>query len=396
MIEESTAFDLIRETTPPCARSEQCPLSASLGRLVAATVVAKLPVPRFANAMVDGYALPEGRHGEGTTFEVIGEQPAGVDRGFELRAGEAVRIFTGAPLPSGTTAVVMQEDVVDTGRGRIRLAEAIREGEGVREQGDDLCVGQQLLEPGDRLTPAAVALLASQGMASVTVRPWPRVQVLSTGDELKPVGAPLQPGELYESNGLMLCLLGETLGWPGWQQRHLMDDPASLRAAIAEAADVNDFLILSGGVSVGDHDHVRSVLTALGFEEHFWRVRVQPGKPVLFGTLGECQVFGLPGNPVSSFVSFHLFVASAIRQWLGQAPQIRVQATLKRSVENRGNRPHYVRGLWDREKQSFVAVGLQRSHGMLGLSKANALARLPETSVLDAGDEVEVLPFGLG
>ena len=392
MLEEGDAYQCLAASILETDRVERVRLEDVLGRVSASTVRSSMPMPRFANAMVDGYALPEGRHEVGATFAVIGEQAAGVDVELSIASGESARIFTGAPLPNGTGSVIMQEVVRVLDEDQVEIEESIESGRGLRQAGDDLCEGQTILSPGEVLTSQRMALLASQGCGEVTVKPRIRAHVISTGDELKPVGDALAPGELYESNALMLCAMGAEQGFPGWTRGHVADDPASLREAIALAVEENDFLFLSGGVSVGDHDHVRGVLTGLGMQEHFWRVRVQPGKPVLLGTLGDCHVLGLPGNPVSSFVSFHLFGVPALRRWLGLSDPVRLRAQLKRPAVNRGNRPHYLRGRLDLATRTFDLVGLQKSHGMLGLSKANALARVPAETDLAAGDEVEVLP----
>jgi molybdopterin molybdotransferase len=391
MIEESEAYALLKKHVRPVSRFADVPIHECLGHVAAADVVSQFPMPMFANAMVDGYALTSGAHEAGESFRVIGEQAAGIDQGLSLALGETARIFTGAPLPQGTDSVIMQEVVKVLDKGTIQIEEAIGAGKGLRQQGDDLLAGQKILSTGEALTPQRLALLASQGHSTVNVRPHPRVHVFSTGDELRPLGEELAPGQLYESNALMMCLSGTAQGWPGWTRAHVADDPEELKQAIAEAAASNDFLFLSGGVSVGDHDHVRSVLDSLGLREHFWRVRVQPGKPVLFGTLGDCHVLGLPGNPVSSFVSFHLFGVPAIQHWLGVPASPREKAILNRPVSNDGNRPHYLRGHFDPETRTFGSVGLQKSHGMLGLSKANAIARIPPMTQSDEGSEVEIL-----
>lgn len=392
MLEEPAAYACLAEVVTATERSERIALEQALGRIAASPVVSTMPMPRFANAMVDGYALPPGEHAVGVCFRVMGEQVAGVDQQLRLSQGEAARIFTGAPLPEGTGSVIMQEVVTLHDDGLLCLEEAISEGRGLRRAGDDLCSGQMILAEGDRLTSQRLALLASQGCCEVLVKPRLRAHVISTGDELKPVGEPLAPGELYESNALMLTSLGAEAGFPGWTRSHVPDDPVLLREAIARAVETNDFLFLSGGVSVGDRDYVRPVLTELGMLEHFWRVRVQPGKPVLFGTLGNCRVLGLPGNPVSSFVSFHLFGVPALHHWSGLPLPSRVKATMRRPAINEGKRPHYLRGCFDPVTRTFDLVGLQKSHGMLGLSKANALARVPSETRLSEGDEVEVLP----
>jgi|MDTC01.1.fsa_nt_gb molybdopterin molybdotransferase len=405
MISEAEALQCIRSVALPSDRFEVVPLADALGQIAASSVLCQVPMPRFRSTSVDGYALSGGAHPKGRAFTLAGEQAAGLDRELTIGNGEAIRVFTGAPLPSGTTTVVMQEDVQvsDTDAQKITLTDEAAPGKFMREAGEDLCEGQRLLSPGDRLTAQRLSLLASQGLQEIAIRLGPRVAVFSTGNELVQPGQPLANGQIYESNGLMLRLLAEQAGASVVTAAHLPDDPDTLRVAIREAVATADMVLLSGGVSVGDHDHVRPVLQELGMTMHFWKVRVKPGKPLLCGQLEDCLVFGLPGNPASSFVSFLVFCLPAFRCWLGlenaafdegTGPGQRCSVVLSgRKLHNESDRPHYVRGRFDAKASQFEAIGLQQSHALQSLALANALARVPEHSRLVAGDTVEVVLF---
>lgn len=266
-------------------------------------------------------------------------------------------------------------------------------GENIRRAGADLCIGQKLLESGSLLTPTLLGVLASQGLQETLVHPTPRIAVVTTGDELVPVGHPLQAGQLYNSNGLMLESLVRQVGASQVHSQHLPDDLAATTAALDQLIAAHDFLILSGGVSVGDHDCIKPALQALGHPAEFWRVKVKPGKPLLFVQArrpdgGLCHLFGLPGNPVSSFVTFLLFVRPALLKAMGATGKAlilpMVSATLASPLSNAGDRPHYVRGFY--ENGQFKPLGIQQSHALFGLSRANALLRMEADEVLNEGD----------
>jgi molybdopterin molybdotransferase len=381
---------------------EVVPLAEADGRWVSGAVVATVALPGFDNSAMDGYAVHAEDCGQTDRWlRVIAEVPAGVDpAGGEADAavvapGQVVRVFTGARLPPGAAAVVMQEDVVVDG-DVVRLAEPARAGEFIRRRGADVCEGQRLLSAGDRLTPARLGLLASQGMSAVPVVARPRVGVLTTGSEVVVPGRPLpHPAALYNSNGPMLCALTRAQGGVV-AAAHAADDLVALTEALGAALDACDMVVLAGGVSVGKHDYVKPALAALGWKPDLWRVAVKPGKPFLFAERGGRCVFGLPGNPVSAFVTFHLFVAPALRKWQGAAEAEwsppGVPATLAAPVENRGDRPHYVRGSVEADGR-FQPAGLQESHALFSLSRANALVRVPPGVAWPAGSAVRLLPL---
>ncbi len=375
--------------------SEEVALSACLGRHAATQVLATIPLPGFDNSQVDGYALRAHEGLVGARLTVNAEQPAGTDRQLTLPPGQAVRIFTGASIPQGADAVIMQEDV-STNDGAIVINEAVAPGENIRRTGSDLCRGQKLVRPGQRITPGIIGVLASQGLGSVSVYRLPKVAVLSTGDELITPGQPLQPGQLYNSNGPMLTALLASLGVADTAIHHCPDSLEATVQTIDSLAQGYDAIIISGGVSVGDHDHIKPALKALGMTPELWRVKIKPGKPFLFVHRTDPRplyVFGLPGNPVSAFVTYQLFVRGALLKLMGAVEHALpcIEAELTEAMENDGDRPHYFRGLLD--GRCFKPLGVQASHALFGLSQSNAMLRLEPKSSVAAGTRVIVNPF---
>jgi molybdopterin molybdotransferase len=383
------------------------PLGDSLNYFAAQDYLARLPLPSFDNSAMDGYAVIASSAGKTERLRVIGEQPAGRNRNLRVRAGEAVRIFTGAPLPQGADAIVMQEDVTRAGTD-ICLNVNVQHGEFVRRRGCDLAEGQVILRRGERIRPATVGLLASQGFADVMVRCKANVTVISTGDELSTPGESLEPGQIYDSNSALLGALLRASGVSTTAVQHCRDDRESLHEAIKRGIE-NDILIVTGGVSVGERDLVKQVLYEVGATIEIRRVAVKPGKPFLFGCFAKesvnsagdatggadpgrdnCYIFGLPGNPVSAFVTFLQFVRPALLRIMGAVDLAlpEVPAKLAVNLMNEGDRPHYVRGKL--EHGTFRPVGRQESHALFGLSQANALLRVATGESLKVGEIVDV------
>ena len=378
------------------------PLRRAHGRFAARAGIASVPLPAFDNSSMDGYALAlpaaDRPLPTGTRLRVEGEQPAGPDLGLRVVPGQAVRIFTGGPVPSGTGAVVMQEDVTRTG-DEIVLNEPVIPGENIRRAGGDLARGQRLFDAGEKLTAPRLALLASQGQADIAVARPPRVAVLATGDELRRAGEPLGPGEIYESNGTLLAVLAASLGAEVTVLPPARDEPADLDARLATGLSGHDALVIAGGVSVGERDLVKARLAAAGVRLDLWRVAVQPGKPFLYGRAPSTEtdqpgthVFGLPGNPVSTFVTFLLFVRPALLKLMGAPdaalPLPACPATAAVQLVNRGNRPHYLRGVLDPASGAFAPVGRQESHALFALSRSDALVRVEPGQTVPAGAPV--------
>jgi molybdopterin molybdotransferase len=356
---------------------------------------ATLALPPFDNSAMDGYAVVSSSCRRGESLRLVGEQPAGADRQLHLRAGEAIRIFTGAPMPQGADAVVMQEDTeITRDGGQVVVRTNVAAGEFVRRRGGDVAEGQKILSIGQRIAPGTVALLASQGLAAVSVGGRPKVSILSTGDELAPPGVELRPGQIYDSNTPLLQALVRRCGGVVESVQHCVDDEAGTTAAVGRAT-ASDLLIITGGVSVGARDYVKSAITAAGGEIDVWRVLVKPGKPFLFGRAGTCAIFGLPGNPVSAFVTFLLFVRPALLRLMGAsdvaAALPRVSAVTGEELSNRGDRPHYVRG--SLRDGTFTPVGRQESHAVFGLSRSHALLLVPAGATIARGETASVLLF---
>ena len=389
MISEEEALSAVLSKVNALAPNKASLLD-SLGRFVTRDLWAQRPLPPFDNSAMDGYAVQAASCQAGSRLRVIGEQPAGLNRGLALGPGQAIRIFTGAVLPGGADAVIMQEDV--TREGDLITAQFSAEpGEFIRHKGGDLAEGQKILGRGEQVTAQALALLASQGLNEIEVGAQPRVAVVSTGNELAPPGTELKLGQIYESNALMLQALAQRSGATVRLVEHCPDDLGQITAVFGRGLE-NDALIVSGGVSVGEHDLVKPALSALGAEIDVWRVAIKPGKPFLFGRAGSCFIFGLPGNPVSAFVTFFRFVRPAILKLSGAAEHHldlrQVTVRLGADLENDGDRPHYLRGRL--EGEVFTVTGRQESHALFGLSRANALLRVAPHARLAAGTIVRV------
>jgi molybdopterin molybdotransferase len=391
MITEEQALARILEKVLPLS-SRKVPLREARGQFAANAAFARVALPRFDNSAMDGYAVVAAACAEGKQ-RLIGEQPAGMDRGLRINPGETIRVFTGAPIPEGADAVVMQEDVRVDGAD-VFVNTKVEPGEFVRRRGCDLSEGQKIVEAGTRIRSQTLALLASQGFAEVEVGGAVRVASVSTGDELVAPGGTLGAGQIFESNSPLVHGLVEKSGATVANVRHCPDDAKSIADALRNGLQFEVMIVL-GGVSVGARDLVKPALNAIGAETELWRVAVKPGKPFLFGRAGQCAIFGLPGNPVSAFVTFLLFVRPAILRLMGarddQLQLPRVNASLIDDVSNEGDRPHYVRG--DLRDGEFGVVGRQESHALYGLSRANALLRVAPGESVRTGDTVSVIPL---
>jgi molybdopterin molybdotransferase len=354
----------------------------ALGRVLAADVAAAGDVPPFPCSAMDGYAVLAGDAGR--TLQIVGESRAGTPTSRGLSEGEAARISTGAAIPPGATAVIPQENV-DADDESIHTNAVAAPGEHIRGAGEDMQAGTVVLSAGTVLGPVALGAAAAAGAGSVVVARRPRVSVLCTGDELRAPGEPLGPGEIHNSNAPMLTGLATVLGALAAPARRLPDDPEATTSGIGAAIADSDVVIISGGVSVGPHDHVKPALDELGVQEVFWSVALQPGKPTWFGVPAEGRplVFGLPGNPVSAVVTFSLFVAPALATLQGApspAPP-RPTAVLGTAVTRNPRRDQMMRvRLEDDGDGDGVRAypnRAQGSHILTSLLGADALALIP-------------------
>jgi molybdopterin molybdotransferase len=389
MIAQKEALAKILESVPVLP-SRETPLSHALGGFAARDIFARLPMPLFNNSAMDGYAVVSSDCRPGEILQVVGEQAAGIDRKSEIRAGEALRIFTGAPIPNGADAVVMQEDVKRDG-SQITVNTTVSPGEFVRGRGCDLSEGQKIIATGEQLRAENLALLAAQGLEMIEVGGELRAAIVSTGDELVPPGTALQSGELYESNSVLLRALLEKIGVRVQSSEHAADNRESLGTAL-RAGLKHDVLVISGGVSVGERDLVKPCLRELGVEIDLWRVAMKPGKPFLFGRAANCALFGLPGNPVSAFVTFLILVRPALLKMMGASGAFwslpTTAAQLTSGVLNDGDRIHYIRG--ELRDGQFTPMGRQESHALFGLSRSNALLPVAPGGKFPAGVTVAV------
>ena len=390
MITEEAALAHVLESVralPP----RRVSLFQALGQFAAGDVVARHALPGFDNSAMDGYAVVASSCRKGQSQRVVGEQPAGIDRQLHVAPGEAARIFTGAPIPVGADAVIMQEDVRREG-AEIFINSEVESGEFVRRRGSDLSEGQKILGAGQQIRAQTLALLASQGLAEIEVGGGVRAAIVTTGDELVPPGETLRTGQIYESNSVLLHALFHKCGVSDVSITHCPDDASAIESALRTGLQ-HDVLVIVGGVSVGARDLVKPALTAVGAQTDLWRVSVKPGKPFLFGRAGSTAIFGLPGNPVSAFVTFLLFVRPAILRMVGAGSGDlslpKEEAQLTDGIENKGDRPHYVRGWLGQGK--FTPVGRQESHALYGLSRSNALLRLAPGETFSGGATVSVL-----
>jgi molybdopterin molybdotransferase len=394
LITIARARELVSKMTKPL-EAESVPIADAHDRVLAADLRATGDVPPFPCSAMDGYAVTPGPAGR--TLTIVGESRAGLPTTHTLADGEAIRISTGGAIPAGATAVIPQEDV-DAQDGTITTRTATREGDHVRGRGEDMRAGTIVLTTGTVLGAAELAAAVGAGTAELTVARRPRVEVLSTGDELKAPGEPLGPGEIHNSNGPMLVALAEHAGAVSPPPGRLPDDLAATEAGLAAALDAADVVIVSGGVSVGPHDHVKPALAALGVQEIFWRVALQPGKPTWFGRRGNTLVFGLPGNPVSAAVTFALFVAPALAALQGRAPErlLYDEATLATDVPRNPDREQAIRVRLERQNGQLTAIpnGPQGSHIVTSLLGADALAFIPAgEGALEAGATVALAPL---
>jgi molybdopterin molybdotransferase len=379
------------------------PLLEGAGCVLAEDVVADEDVPPFANTAMDGYALRAADTADPPVrLRVVGTLAAGSAPSTEVRPGQAVRIMTGAPIPPGADAVVMVERTQSENRGATVLVEvAVTPGQHLREAGEDLRAGDAVFEAGTVLTPGHLGVLASIGRETVQVVPRARVGVLSTGDELVEGGRPLRAGQIRDSNRPTLLALVAGAGCEAVDLGLVGDDEQALVAAVERGVAACDALVTSGGVSVGDFDYVKAVLERLG-EMHWWQVAIRPAKPLAFGMIGSTPVFGLPGNPVSSMVSFELFARPALRQMMGHAVLDRPRVSAV-TDEDLGRRPdgklHLVRVVAtadDNWRWHVRSSGGQASHLLHAMARANALALLPDGEGVAAGEEVETMLLGSG
>jgi molybdopterin molybdotransferase len=390
-VEEALAQILARAR--PLA-TERVDVAHARGRVLAEPVVSRREIPPWPNSSMDGYAVrAEDTQQAPVTLKVVGRVIAGALPERPVGAGQAVRIFTGAPLPDGADAVIPQEDVQADGE-EIRLRRAVPPGAYVRPRGEDVQVGDRVLEAGHPLGPAEVGMLATLGQSPVLVRRRPRVAVLSTGNELADLGTEPGPGQIPNTNTYSLVAQVEEAGAESLNLGVARDNLEAIEERIGRSRSA-DVLISSAGVSVGELDLVREALTRSGADLHLWLVSMRPGKPITFGTRGSQLVFGLPGNPVSAMVTFELFVRPALLRLAGHQQVARpiIRARAVDAIANPGFRRGYLRVTLGREGEVITArlTGDQGSAILRSMVMADGLAVVAGDTVVPKGDGVDVM-----
>jgi len=399
LVTGAAALDMLCRKTVALPVTETVPLAAALGRFLAADLVAARAVPPHDNSAVDGYAVfhgdlvPEAE----TVLPVGGRAAAGHPLGRPARRGEAIRIFTGAPMPDGFDTVMMQEDCTAM-EGCVRLRPGIRQGANRRRTGEDVTAGTTVIGAGRRLRAQEIGLAASLGLADLIVFRRLRVAVFSTGDELREPGATLPDGAIYDANRHVIAALLRGLGCAVSDLGIQPDRPAAIRDALADAATGHDLVITSGGMSTGDEDHVKAAVEALGVL-HFWRLAIKPGRPVALGQIGRVPFMGLPGNPVAVMVTFLTLARPLILRLAGAAEIMprswRVRAGF--DYRKKAERREYIRarlesdgaGGWIARKFPRDGAGILTS-----MVESDGLVVLGEDLTrLEAGGEVDFLPF---
>lgn len=364
----------------------QVPLSEALGLVLAEDVVAQEDIPPFANSAMDGFALlsqdSQPRDGQSPRLRITGEIAAGYVADHAVESGTVMRIMTGAPVPPGADAVIQVELTRSEGPENewVEILEAVAPGNNIRPAGEDMHRGQTVLPRGTEVGPWEIGVLATLGWARVPAIRRPRIAILGTGDEVIDVDEPLRPGKIRNSNSYLLEAAVRRAGAEPHRLGVARDTIESLREKFTEAIR-SDLIITSGGVSVGDFDLVKNIMTEQG-EIHFWRINMRPGKPVAFGHIGSIPLLGLPGNPVSAAVTFELFGRPVIRKMLGHTRLLRpqVDVVVEDGVSDRAMRRHYVRAHVEWRNGHFIAhtTGNQGSNIMTSLLNANALVIVPE------------------
>ncbi len=401
MISVEDAKRIVLEQAVPLG-IEQVKLSASVGRVLAQDLIAQTDLPPFDNSAMDGYALwsTDTEHAtkdHPVQLRLVGEVAAGQALERAVSRGEAVKMMTGAPLPPGANSVVMLEEA-RLREGMVEIFNPILPGRHVRKAGEDIKTGEMALKAGTQVGLTHLGLLAGLGQAAVPVFRLPSVAVLATGSELVAIDQPLAPGKIRNSNSPTLVALLRRLGIRPTDYGVVVDDRALIHQRLEEAA-VHDVILISGGVSVGAHDLVKTVLREMGMETLFWRVNMKPGKPLLFGRLRKSVVFGLPGNPISCVVCFLEFIAPYVRKVTGEADPTHglVHARLTQSLRKKEPKTLLLTAQLREEAGSLVVTPTpQQGSGMLSsLAQANAFIVVPEDIMeLEAGSLVEVVPLG--
>lgn len=405
MMPVAEAIDTMLAQVSAVKAVETITLSRALDRVAAQDIISPIDVPGHDNSAMDGYAIKASSVNVGDELTVIGVAAAGHPFSEVLGDGQCVRIMTGATIPEGADAVVIQENVTTNNEaGTITINQAAAVGDNIRLQGADIRLGKAVIAAGERLTPVDIGLLASLGVADIQVKRKLTMAIFSTGDELVAPGAPVKSGQIYDSNRYLIHAMLQRLNADIIDLGRLPDDLGKIKEALNEATSQADAIITSGGVSVGDADHTKAALEALG-DVSFWKVAMKPGKPFAFGRVVSQQTdssawfFGLPGNPVAAAVTMDQLVQPVLTQLAGQqptAPQL-YNAAANEAFKKRAGRADFQRATYWQAQDGQLQVksaGSQSSGVLSTMKTANCFVRLEQQrDGVDAGETVEVLPF---
>ncbi|MGO9445104.1 MAG: gephyrin-like molybdotransferase Glp [Thiobacillaceae bacterium] len=391
---EELLFTLLNRARPPDA-VETVPLDGALGRVLGKGVVSRVTVPPRDNSSMDGYAVSVAEIKLGQPVPISQRIAAG-QMGEVLQPGTSARIFTGAPIPPGADAIIIQEDAIVEG-AHVRFSGVPSVGQNIRRAGEDLAEGDEVLPPGTRLNAAEMGLAASAGWEAVTVFRRLKVAIFSTGDELADPGTPLKPGQIFNSN--RYTMLGMLQGLDA-ERRDFGTVPDTLDATektLRQAADWADVVITSGGVSVGQEDHVKAALEKLG-ELEMWKVAIKPGKPVVYGRVGKADFIGLPGNPVSAFVVFCLFARPFLLKRMGLTQVLYRGFPIKAAFDRGrpGDRREFLRGLMVPDGRGGAEVRLYPNQGsgvLTSVTWGDGLVDIPIGQTVRRGEWVRFIPF---
>jgi molybdopterin molybdotransferase len=404
MLSVAEARELILARIHP-VQSTAIPLQEASGRILAGPIIAEIDLPSFDNSSVDGFAVcfedvVSASRENPITLSVVGDIPAGTTVEFKLKRGESMRIMTGAPMPAGADSVVMVEDTDFNFRDsgitpptQVNIFKSVSNRENIRYQGADVSAGQTILSKSQKLRAQDIGLLAMLGNSTIQVYSQPRVAILSTGDELSSPNEPSLPGKIRDANSFALSTLSKELGAEVINLGIAKDDPNSIKKLLDKAIDEKaDIIISSAGVSVGAFDYVKSVVETEGSLD-FWKVNMRPGKPLAFGQYRGIPFFGLPGNPVSAFIGFLVFISPALEKLSGLQPiqRLTTRVQLGEDIKSDG-RESYLRAVVTRQGNNLIGrlTGHQVSSNLLSLVQANALLIIPSgVKSLPLGEEVD-------
>lgn len=400
MISVSEAMAIVQQHTPP-PEEELVFLPLATGRTLAKDVHAREPGPRYTNSAMDGYAanwndLVAVAGGMPVSLAIVGESRAGLPFANDIGSGQSVRISTGAMLPDGSDTVIPIEDCERDDEGKVTVLRVTRKEQHVRFRGEEFPSGALLLQRGMALDPARIALLASQGRTVVWVRRRPTVSIFATGTELAGYDQPVEPHQIRDCNSIMLEAAVNLAGGEVIVNERVDDQPDITLAAINRARKQSGIIIFSGGVSVGNHDHVKKAAVAAGFTTLFWKVSQKPGKPLFFAKNGDTLLFGLPGNPVSALMSFVIYIHPLLS---GKAPdhrQLLVTGQLGAELVNTGKRPEFFRASLHHEPNRVPRIDVlpqQGSHMMTSMALADGFFLMEPGEYLPAGTERDVRLF---